>query len=215
MNAIDWVTAIGTAITGLATVALVITAIVAWRTARGSLEAARASNEQARLDSIAQTRPYVYVEIVPGLWGPGSFDLRVVNTGKTSARRLHLETQEWPDPPDDIVQAAMVLFGTERTLPPGCSIRTAWRMTAGPGQFFDDGTTETGMPDTDATVKAMYAGDDPALAYSDEFSLLLQKSGMRPTPEAGPDHPANMNSDSRAFYRLGQVLVRRIGELSR
>lgn len=75
-------------------------AYVAWRTAKAALiasreaseaakasaEAARAANDQARLDSREQTRPYVWVEVVPGLAGVSTYDVRIANTREVRSK---------------------------------------------------------------------------------------------------------------------------------
>lgn len=135
MDVGDW----AALVTAAATVALVV-AVVAWWTARATLaasrrasEAAEAANEQARLDSIAQTRPYVYVEVVPGLAGMDTYDVRVFNSGRSAARGLTLDYDSWPAQPDSIVQALEKMFHTPRILPPGCSLRAVWRLGGGQG----------------------------------------------------------------------------------
>lgn len=65
---------------------LLITAITTARAGYRTMVASQRANEQARRDSIAQTRPYVFVEILPGLAGLSCYDIRITNTGKSSAR---------------------------------------------------------------------------------------------------------------------------------
>jgi len=86
--------------TAVLTLAILVMAVFAWRTAKATLKAseeashaaavsakaAQEANEQARLDSIAQTRPYVFVEVKPGLAAVGTWDLRVTNNGQSPAR---------------------------------------------------------------------------------------------------------------------------------
>ena len=74
---------------------VVVTAAAASDAARTSADAARTANEQAKLDSIEQTRPYVYVEVVPGLAGSRSWDVRIRNSGRSAARNLRLEYDSW------------------------------------------------------------------------------------------------------------------------
>jgi len=85
------------------------------RAAKDAADEARLANEQARLDSVEQTRPYVYVEVVPSLFGAGCWDIRISNVGKSCARDLTLET-EWPAKPDDVAQSVRELFGTPSVL---------------------------------------------------------------------------------------------------
>ena len=85
------VSAIASVVSAIASSGLLILAIFAGRTATQTLraseeasEAAREANIQAKNDSIAQTRPYVYVEVVPGIMCERSLDLRIVNVGRSS-----------------------------------------------------------------------------------------------------------------------------------
>lgn len=121
-----WVVAVTAIITALATVALLVVAVLAWKKASETLEAMRdanrsseaasraaeasskaqeQANEQARADSIRQTRPYVYVELLPGLAGTNSADLRITNSGRSKASELLVSLDAWPSDGDDVVEA--------------------------------------------------------------------------------------------------------------
>lgn len=212
-----WVAAWAGIATALGTLGLVWVALVAWHTARGTLEAARAAseaaraaNEQARRDSIERTRPYVYLELVPGLGGDNAFDVRVVNTGRSAARELTIDFNAWPETPDDVAESVQELFETSRTLPPGCSIRAMWQLKGN----FSDGTTSAGIAD-DGHATVRYTSDDPSEPqYRDTFDLRTGKSGFWPVPERGAE-PGSLSGDARKFYMLARVLVRRVGELGR
>jgi len=200
-------------------------AYFAWRTAKAALiasreaseaakasaEAARAANDQARLDSREQTRPYVWVEVVPGLAGVSTYDLRIANTGKSAARRLTLRYDEWPEPVDDVAGRLRELFDTPRTLPPGSSIRSMWRLEGAS----TDGTTEAGMG-TSGTIEVSYMSDDPSqlAPYSDQYEVMIDKAGLWPVGDQGPD-AGGLKGDARKFYLLGQALVSRVAELKR
>ena len=210
--------------TALLTLALVLMAYFAWRTAKQTLgasrraseaasaaaEAARAANDQARSDSIQQTRPYVFVEIVPSLSGSPMYDVRIANSGRSAARALLIEYDSWPTELDDVAKAVNALFGTRRTLPPGCSIRAFWRLEGD----FTDGTTEAGLGRS-GTITVRYGSDDSsAPEYTDSFDVMVDSSGLWPVPESGPN-PDGVHGEALKFYRLGQALVRRVGELAR
>jgi hypothetical protein len=219
----DVVSATSAAFTALLTLLLVVAAFLAWRTAKSTLEASRRAseaaeaaslaaaqaNEQARLDSIERTRPYVFVEIAPSLAGRQSYDIRIRNAGQSAARDLRLEYDRWPDEIDDVATSVRQLFATPRTLPPGCSIRALWRLE---GQF-TDGTNEAGLGKT-GRISVRYTGASPELNYTDTFDVQIAESGLWPAPEEGP-RPDNLRGELRTFYLLGQTLVRRIGELGR
>lgn len=231
-NAADWVVAGSAIFTAALTLLLVVSAFKAWGTARETLaasreasEAARLSaeaairaNEQAQLDSIARTRPYVYAHVVPSLAGVGFLDLVVMNSGQSAARDLTLTYDSWPEPADDVTESLQTMFATPRTLAPGCSLRVLWRLEAGEGRRFDEGDPKKAGIDSDGTVGVRYTSGDPSHPpYEDDFLLLFDKSGYWPVPEEGAepgkafkDHP-----ELKAFYQLGRALLRRVGELGR
>ncbi|MEA5155635.1 hypothetical protein [Raineyella sp.] len=64
-------------------------------------------------------------------------------------------------------------------------------------------------------VSVMYRSDDrDQPAYVDVFDVNTHGAGLWPVPEAGPA-PDDLKGDLRKFYKLGQALVRRVGELGR
>ncbi|RRD36818.1 hypothetical protein EII31_03770 [Leucobacter sp. OH2974_COT-288] len=180
------------------------------RASKAASDAAAEANSQAKIDSIAQTRPYVYAEILPSLAGKGSFDLRITNVGKTAAKGLHVQFDSWPEELDDIAEKIKNLFETERTLPPGASIRTFWRLTG----KFTDGTEEAGMPG-EGTIHLFYGSEDPSMPqYEDQYEVLIYRSGLFPVAEDGPN-PDRLSGNQRTFYLLGQAIARAVGNLSR
>lgn len=213
----DTLTAWSSLATAVGTVALAVLALCAWRVAAGTLEASRrasaaaeAANEQARRDSIEQTRPYVLAEVIPGLAGAGSYDVRLSNTGRSSARQLTLVFDQWPAELDDVADTVQTLFETPRTLPPGSSLRAMWRLEGN----FGDGTSEAGMGKV-GTMGVRYTSTDPSSPqYFDDFDVQIETSGLWPMPEEGPK-PNGLDDQMKQFYKLGQVMVRRVGELSR
>lgn len=220
MNGVSWaesVAAWSSLATAIFTLGLLVaavwaglTAVSAMRASKAASDAAAEANEQMKLDSIAQTRPYVYAEIVPSLAGAGHFDLRIMNVGKTAARNLYVQFDNWPKEIDDVAQQVKILFETERTLPPGCSIRTYWRLEGN----FSDGTTEAGMP-KEGKIELFYGSDDPAAPqYQEQYEILMFRSGIFPVAEDGPE-PNNLHGTDRTFYLLGQAIARSIGNLSR
>lgn len=215
-----WSTFATAVLTLVLVVVAIVAGVVAVHTLRASrraseaamlaAEAARAANEQARLDSIEQTRPYVFADVLPGLAGPSTWDLRITNSGKSAARNLTLDFSDWPEELDQVGTSLRQLFETPRTLPPGRSLRVFWRLE---GQF-TDGTTEHGMPTT-GQITVSYTSDDASQPdYHERCDVMLDRSGLWPRPESGPE-PVGLKGEARKFYLLAQVLVRRVGELGR
>lgn len=211
-------TAWSAAATAILTTALVLIAIGTARTAIKTLNASHEANEQAKLDSIAQTRPYVYAEILPGLAGRKTYDIKITNSGQSSARDLTLDFTDWPEPPDHFADSVHTLFTTSRTLPPSCDIRAFWRLVEvrdpeNPGV----GEKTEGMPGR-GTISVSYTSDDPSQPrYTDSFEVQIDSSGAWPVPEGGPNlsNYKSLKENERAFYKLGQAMIRRLGELNR
>jgi len=209
----DYLTAWSTLAAAVFSALVLCLALLTWRTAQGALKASREANRQAKHDSIEQTRPYVYAEIVPSLAGSPNWDIRVANMGKSAARGLTLDYTEWPETPDDVATSVHTFFKTARTLPPGSSIRAMWRLESGEGSF-TDGSSEAGLGKSGA-ISARYGSDDPSSpTYTDRFDVMIEDSGLWPIPEHGPDG-AGLPADLRKFYRLGQAISRHLGELAR
>lgn len=213
----DQLSAWSTLATAGFTLVLAVLASMAWGTARSTLlaskrasEAAEAANDQARRDSMERTRPFVYVDIIPGLAGSGHYDIKIWNSGRSAARAVTLDYDSWPQPEDDVTARVRTLFETPRTIPPRSAVRSMWRLTGN----FSDGTTVAGLPTT-GRITANYTSDDPSQPhYTDYFDVLVDSAGLWPVPEAGPN-PDGLHGDSLKFYNLGQALVRRLGELGR
>ncbi|KAA1423570.1 hypothetical protein FE697_008205 [Mumia zhuanghuii] len=193
---------------------VLLIALATWRTARQALRASRDANIQTKRDSIEQTRPYVYAEVVPSLAGSPNWDVRVVNVGKSAALDLRLDYSDWPERPDDIAQSVRTFFTTARTLAPGSSIRAMWRLESGPDSQFDDGTVAAGLGKNGRITVAYRSSDLEAPHYSDDFHVMVEDSGLWPIPEAGPSGH-RLSGDKLAFYRLGQSIARAIGEQRR
>lgn len=106
----------------------------AWATAAGvlvGLVAALAALHQLRMisrDSHDRTRPYIQLDVVPGLQGPGSWDLIIENRGASAAHDVRIEagTLEAADDEDHIVGPLAVYLATPRTLVPGARRRLMW-----------------------------------------------------------------------------------------
>lgn len=215
----DKMMAISAMATALLTLLIAVLALWAWLTSeealkasRAAADAAREANEQAKRDSIEQTRPYIFAEILPSLGSTMAYDIRIQNTGRSAARNLTLTLDAWPESLDDVAEATCRLLTTPRDLPPGSSIRSYWYIKAR-GQF-TDGTTAAGMRPR-GVLTAYYTSDDPsAPAYEDSYPFDVDTSGMWPTPARGPD-PDGPGSFPRKCYRLARDIAWHIGELRR
>lgn len=188
-------TAVGTVVTALATVLLFWGAILAWRVAKENLN-------HLREDSRSQTRPYVYVRIVPSIGGSGAWDLIIQNSGRSSAKDLRISVSAWPET-DQLTVALKTMFETPQVLPPGTSIRTFWSL--GPrGNPGSTGATGFDIP-VDLTVR--YCSDDPdAAEYSETFHLDTAILGMTPVGSSGVDLPAGATPTDKKLREIVKAL---------
>ncbi|WP_156911364.1 hypothetical protein [Arsenicicoccus bolidensis] len=201
-------------VTALATIGLVIAGWYAYKAANKSWKASTEANDQAKHDSIEQTRPYVYVEWLPSVAGEHTIDMRVTNSGRTSARNLRMECNDWPEPMDDLADGVLRMMKTARTLPPGCSFRNYWLIQT-PQNTRMDGQEDphhAGMGKL-ATVTVRYEGDPAQPPYEDQFTFDLDGWGLVPMPTEGP--VVNGTPSPKQWYRLGQTVLGKLGELGR
>lgn len=208
----DWLTALSAVASASLTLLLLIMAFSAWRASVQSVHASREANEQARRDSIEQTRPNVYVEVIPSLAGGTATDIRITNAGNSSARELRLEFVGRTLPVDDLISAAILdLFNTGRTLPPHCRMRAIWNIT--PLMDLPD-SEGLGMPH-DGAIRVSYTSDDPSRPqYVDTFEIATSRTGITPEFE-DTSASQNFSPELTYFSHLASALVRRVEDLGR
>lgn len=176
--------------------------------------AARDANEQSRRDSIEQSRPYVFVEFVPGLWGAGSFDLRITNTGLTAARNLTMQFSDWPTDQEGsvIISSTRKMFDTARVLPPRSSLRAIWHSV--PDGEVVSGEKGTGMPGK-GTITVRYENTDPAVTdrYVDAYPVMIYDAGEWPVPEDGISPSAELTREAKYLGDILKAVARHLGSL--
>ena len=124
-----WIGAIAAAFgVAVAVVAIVLT----YQQVRLTAIQLRDSARREAQNSEEQTRPYVGVDIVPGLSGAPTFDIQIVNFGKTTARDVRLTLvgdRLGPQSVDDQIGPALKrLFEAGFDLAPGARRRLFWRL---------------------------------------------------------------------------------------
>lgn len=108
--------------------------VVAWATIAGvtvALLAALAAVRQLsmiRRDSHDRTRPYVQLDVVPGLQGPGSWDLIIENRGASTALEVVADAGNFEpqDAKDHIAPVIGRYLMMPKTLVPGARRRAMW-----------------------------------------------------------------------------------------
>lgn len=175
MTTLDWITSCAAVVTAAAT------ALLAWF----AFTAFRASVAQLRLlsaDSARQTRPYVNVDVAPGLHGNGFWDLRIENLGRSIACDVQIDAGPLAarDAEDHISEPLAAFLTRPMTLPPGAKRRVMWRMEAEP----HDNRTVAGANE-DVPVKVTYT-DVQGERYTDTFNVTTEGYGrVAPSPLTG------------------------------
>ncbi|MFB9164126.1 hypothetical protein [Arthrobacter psychrochitiniphilus] len=180
---------------------------------------ATSSLRHLRKDSAAQTRPYVYPVLAPGLWGAPCWDLQIRNTGKTAARDLTIFLDGWPESDDLITLGLRRLFEKPQIVPPGVSIRVFWRTGLPKGVKTATGPLSEKVNGIlgDATLTFTYRGEDPAEpTYTDVYVLSVDHiAAITPMPTSGPDPTSSLGAEAKSIHKMLQRIVSGLGELKR
>lgn len=167
-------------------------------------------------DSRQRTRPYVQLDVVPGLHGPGSWDLIIENRGASTARNVVVDGGEYgiQDQDDHISPNLGKYLLSPKTLVPGARRRVMW------GYSTDDPHIRAGVLQPREVV-VTYLDDRKARSrfgrrrpYSDTFVVGDGFAGaVFPAPTEGP-RPTS--SDMLAHIdRAVRTLSTHVGELRR
>lgn len=169
--------------------------VVAWATiatAVLALVAAYAALRQLRmirLDSNERTRPYVQLDVVPGLQGPGSWDLIIENRGASAALEVKIDAGEFIplNNADHIAPVLGEYLRKPKTLVPGARRRIMW------GFSLTDPSIKAGVLEP-RQAKVTYLDVQKAAGkrgrkhpYADTFLLTGAADGqVIPAPTEGP-----------------------------
>lgn len=182
---------IGAVLSTAADLGVLVVAILALWFTGAQLEASRTANllasetqrqaaEQAERDSRASVRPYIFAELVPGLWGTDSCDLRIQNFGKTPARNLVIDASSWPEGDEEFSTKLRKFCQTPRTVPPGASHRLIWHADGlTEGDAFDKGER--------VTITLTY-GDDNGGRWSEDYQIEIAMMQVEPAPNQGSEN---------------------------
>lgn len=194
----------------------------AWATFAGvavALLAATFALVQLRLirkDSHERTRPYVQLDVVPGLQGPGSWDLIIENRGASTALNVVVDGGEYTpqDESDHIVPDLGKYLLAPKTLVPGARRRVMW------GYSTNDARIRAGVLEP-RDVSVTYLDERRSRSwlgrkrpYRDTFRVGDALAGMVfPAPTEGPKPN---NTDMLAHIdRAVRTLNTHVGELRR
>ncbi|WP_141738849.1 hypothetical protein [Brevibacterium sp. HMSC22B09] len=198
-----WITAIGSVVTALGTAAL---SFVAHKT----LTNAGRQLEHLKEDSARRTRPYVFLEIVPGLQGHGAWDLRIKNMGASVAHDVHVSVGELqPLSADDRVVGPLKKFLDRSViLPPSAGMRVVWRR---------DDRSRTLLEGAPSSAEAVvtYKGPD-GKKYSEAYTLNTEGWGeAMPSPQEGSRRNSGSDKEIANIAYALRTLNVHMGELRR
>lgn len=203
-DALLWATAIGSVVTAVATISLVV--VAAW-TLGGAKKQLVLQTEQAEREG----RPYVTAEVVPGLHGAGHWDLVLRNYGKTSARSVVMFCTDLRvrDDDDHISPSLISYLATPRALAPGARERVMWRMD----EDAHGRLSEAGAPGK-TSVEVTYS-DGIGNQYADTYAFDVDSLGAAaPAPTEGPSAMGN-GKELANIERALRTLNAHVGELRR
>lgn len=183
-----WIEAVATVV---GVIVAVIAIVLTLKQVRMTAQQMRQASEREAQDSEDQTRPYVGLDILPGLAGAPSFDMVMENFGKTTARgvRLQLVDEEFGSQSegDEIGPALGRLFAAGFDLAPGARRRVFWRL---PEQENASPSGAIGAPEA-AEVVVEYGwepgGDRELRLFKDRLRYdLSEYPKLTPSPTKGP-----------------------------
>lgn len=212
-----WLSGWSAFVTAIITFGLFVGALLAWQVAADTLDHAKRAQDQLRRDSIEQTRPYVYAQLVPGIAGLATWDLIITNTGKSIARNLTIECDAWPEKDDVVTGPLRKLFSSPQSLPPGTNIRTFWQLGIPAGHKDENGSTDpTGVVGR-ADITLHYSSDDPANpSYTDSFSVDPELFARAvPGPFTGPDPRTTLDEGEKDLHSMLAAVAHNIAEMRR
>jgi hypothetical protein len=215
-----WVSAVaGAAGVVVAVIAIVLTYTQVRLTGRQLRE----SSVREAQDSEARTRPYLSIDIVPGLAGRPTFDIVIANLGATTATdvRLRLTHHDFDKQSEDdqIGPALGELLAAGFDLAPSARRRLLWRI---PGDTNTEPPGDIGAPISD-TVRATYMWDPadgrPSRHYEDRLQYdLSQYPFLTPAASRGSTtqgSPTDQNVHLKNLIHALRAIADHVGELRR
>lgn len=212
--------------TAVFTVCLVIIALIAWWTAKKTLDAARKSAEQAeetvrqmRKDSIGMqedsaraSRPYLFAQLVPGLAGEGCWDLLITNAGRSGAFNMTMEIESPTENDDKVTRGARRLAESGMAIPPGGRVRTYWYVQ--PDERSRDEPEGMGYPS--ARISLTYSDADGKVFSDPGVELGPNFLGLTPSPTTGPTATGMRDDKSmRNVAHALRAIAHHLGEIHR
>ena len=218
MLAASWTAAIATGVGALVAGAALW---FAYRQIKLAATQMRETSRQEAENSIAQTRPYIGVDFVPGLFGSPAFDIVIQNHGRTLAKNvvLRLDGAEFAaqSEKDQIGPALGRLLATGFDLAPGARRRLLWRIAENERA---DPPGAQGAPisgEVIATYEWRVDGEETVRQYEYRTSYdLTEYPKLTPSPNTGAT--ANGNDEKAQIRNISlalRAIATHLGEVRR
>ncbi|MGO4104704.1 hypothetical protein AB4Y63_12180 [Leifsonia sp. YAF41] len=214
----SWIEAIATLVGVIVALAAIVFTVVQLRlTSRQMRETAI----QEAQNSEAQTRPYIGIDIVPGIAGAGSIDIIIENHGRTTARNIRVslvgDTFRAQSDGDVIGEALGRLFATSFDLAPGARRRVFWQIPA------DENSSPRGHMGTPVAAGIAFVydwapGDDrPVRNYADSIQYdLTEYPKLIPLPSTGSTaQGASPETQSKNLLHTLRAIAANVAEIRR
>jgi len=162
----------------------------------------------------SEARPYVTIQVVPGLQGPGSWDLVVQNLGKSLAHGLTIDvgTVEKRDNADYIAEPLKRFLSTELTLVPGARVRVMWSSTF-------EGTTPAGVQGSRTATLTYWGESDRERRrnpFTETYPIYDAAAGYgMPAPTEGGRALNGPDKELKDIANALRTLNSHVGELRR
>lgn len=187
----------------------------AWQIHLASVQM-RQSSEQAKRESEDRNRPYISMDVVPGLGGLGCWDLKISNTGGSPARDVLislLNDHFLSDKEGAYLKDKLEAFcSTKFDLMPGASRRIFWSIYSESEEKVVDGAPLTGV------ISAKYSWKDDSKVirdYEDKLPYDCETAPI-PAPSTGPKREGK--SEEAPLKNIEYAIrgiSRQVGEIAR
>lgn len=213
-----WIEAIATLVGVVVALAAIVFTVVQLRLTAQQMQASAVQEAQ---NSEARTRPYIGLDIVPGIAGSGSMDIIIENHGKTTARniRVSLLGDTFREQSDgDMIGAALGrLFATGFDLAPGARRRVFWQIPA------NENASPRGHMGTPVAAGIAFSyewapgADRPVRHYEDTLQYdLTEYPKLIPLPSSGSTaQGTSPEAQSKNVLHVLRAIAANVAELRR
>lgn len=165
---------------------MIIALFFTWRQIKLTAQQIRQASRQAERESEDRNRPYVSAQVVPSIGSRGAWDLRIRNTGGTTAKEITIrlikgEYIKGEDVQDSEIYNQMIaLENTKFDLQPNTSMRFYWSFHS-----TSTGEVKVGAP-LQGTIEITYRWRDESIdkPYQEKVSYDC-KTPLIPAPNTG------------------------------